>query len=429
MKAVATKFVPVVFNGLPELFDQFKNPDICAAYLKRMRWQHGYYCPHCGVMQEPYLLKSGYKCSEPGCGKKFSDLKGTIFENTKISLRLWFAATYLMVSRSYGISSAQLAKDLVITQKTAWFLLHRIREVFNLPYASLPYKKLTDIVEVDETFLGGKTSNRPWGRRKDRTQGRSLVSKTAVFGALQRGGELRAAVVPDTSGATLKTMITAWVSRDALIMSDEWKGYSWVSTMYRHLQVQHKKKEMTYMEAHLNGIEGAWANLKRRWAMLHSIDRKYLQRIVDEFVWSYNHRQLSSQERFHRVLEMACNKRISLEQLRRSAPPMPNRETNYLFAIQHAVDKMRILEIEYINNNKEKSLRKVEPVGLAIYKDNWHMIAWCHKRKDYRDFKVLRITRLKDTGKPFAHYDHPNLVQYLKRNSLPYSFKEYRQTG
>jgi len=415
----------IELNTLADVYDRFKTDEACLKYLRKIRFQNGYTCPHCLSTQSgmPDKIDDQYRCKKQGCGKKFSILKGTIFENTKTGMRDWFSAIYLVVSRTYGISSTQLSRDLGITQKSGWFLLHRIRETFSIYYPKMT-GKIT--VEADETFLGGKARNVPKSKKKDRTQGRSLVNKAVVFGVLERGGLLRAKVVPNTKGETLEKVMLEWVEEGATLMTDEWQGYNWAKKYFNHHKVKHKERKMAYSDVHLNGIEGAWANLKRRWAMMHYIDRKYLQRLVDEFVWAYNHRYMSVNNKFHLVLEMACTKRISYKELQESLPPMTNRESEYLLKIQHAIDNESILEISYINEQKIVTKRRVEPIGLAIYNGQWHMIAWCHLRNDYRDFKVLRIEKIRNTVKPFVYSDHMPIKIYVRNNRLDYEIREFR---
>jgi len=169
------------FKNLIQLLDYFKDEATCANYLAASRWGETPACPHCGNVGA-YITNRGYKCKAKECHKKFTVTTGTVFENTKIELRYWFAAIYLATAHKKGISSLQLSRDLNITQKTAWFILHRIRLMLtnNAP------QMLEGGVEVDETFIGGKNKNRHANKKIEGSQGRSAADKTPVMGIAEK---------------------------------------------------------------------------------------------------------------------------------------------------------------------------------------------------------------------------------------------------
>jgi transposase-like protein len=181
------------FKNLQQLLDFFKDDATCKEYYEQKRWGGNVACPHCGSLKI-YRTNRGFKCGEKLCTKKFSVTVGTIFENTKISLRIWFAAVYLISTSKKGISSLQLAEQLGITQKTAWFLNHRIREMLK----DNDKEKLSGVVAVDETFVGGKNKNRHADKKAPQSQGRSHVDKTPVVGLIQINGKVRTFVVANT---------------------------------------------------------------------------------------------------------------------------------------------------------------------------------------------------------------------------------------
>jgi hypothetical protein len=166
------------FKNLQQLLDFIKDEAVCKEYYEQKCWSGTPACPHCGNAGKIYRTNRGFKCGEKTCFKKFSVISGTIFKNSKIGLRTWFAAMYLISNSKKGISSLQLAEQLDITQKTAWFVNHRIREMLKDAVST----KLTDIIEVDETFIGGKNNNRHKDKKVENLQGRNFIEKTPVLG-------------------------------------------------------------------------------------------------------------------------------------------------------------------------------------------------------------------------------------------------------
>lgn len=187
-----------LLKSLPALLDHFKDEALCRAYMEQRRWNGKIVCPHCNA-PKAYRTNRGYKCSSRTCYKKFTVTTGTVMENTKISLRTWIAAIYILTSHKKGISSLQLHRDLHITQRTAWFLLHRVREMFAEKYPAL----LCGTLEADETYHGGKNKNRHKDKKVKGSQGRASKDKTPVVGLLERNGKVKAFVVAETERAAL----------------------------------------------------------------------------------------------------------------------------------------------------------------------------------------------------------------------------------
>jgi transposase-like protein len=286
------------FKTLLDLLSYFNDEQVCRDYLELVRWEGNIECAYCNH-NKVFKYSNGkvYKCA--ACKKQFSVKVGTIFEDSKVSLKKWFAAIYLITSHKKGISSLQLGRDIGVTQKTAWYMLHRVR--FSLGITST--EKLTGTIEADETFIGGKEANKHASKRTEGTQGRSVTTKTAVAGVMQRGGEVRAKVVKDTSGQNLKPFVASNVKKGSELHTDEWFGYNGLEKLYTRFIVNHNEKQYVNGTAHTNTMEGYWSLLKRGVVgIYHSVSSKHLQKYLDEFSFRYNTRDLNECGRFNTML-------------------------------------------------------------------------------------------------------------------------------
>ena len=293
------------------LMAYFKDEQICKDYLETIRWNGSIKCAYkdCGCTKV-YKCAGRYKCSE--CERIFSVRVGTIFEDSKIPLQKWFAAIYLITSHKKGISSLQLHRDLGITQKTAWFLLHRVRTTLGL---NIGTDKFTGTCEADETFIGGKNKNRHAHKKVENSQGRSFKDKSPVAGVIERGGELRAKQVPDTKGFNLKSFIVKNIAFGSEINTDEWWGYNGLAAAFKHNVVKHNEGQYVNGNTHTNTLEGFWSLLKRGVVgIYHSMSNKRLQKYIDEFVFRYNTRNHSEANRFDLMLNNIAT-HITYEQL------------------------------------------------------------------------------------------------------------------
>jgi transposase-like protein len=287
------------FNTLQELMATFRHPNSAPNYFRRLRWPNGIVCPYCGH-DEIYRMtkRRGFRCS--ACKKDFSVVTGTIFEQTKLPLKLWFGAIWLLTNHPKGIASTTLAKDLGITQKTAWFMLHRLRHAARTKSFNAR-TKLGGKVEVDETYVGGKSINRH-GRRSGTGGGHR--GKTPVVGAVERKGDVVVRVLDVASQPELQGFVHDVVSpRAKLLATDAHPAYATLLGFPQHEVVNHNKGEWRKGDAHTNTIEGVWAQLKRQISGTHHwVSPKHLQKYVDEMAWRMNRRSLTAAERVNVLL-------------------------------------------------------------------------------------------------------------------------------
>jgi len=292
-------------DDLYAFFQKFPDEKSCRTYLETMLWRGGKpVCPHCKNTQKIYRHKNGklFTCGDKECGKQFQITTNTIYQNSNLPLQKWFLAFYLLSTNKKGMSSIQLSKALGITQKSAWYLAHKMRYML---MTKTMQKPLSRIVEVDETYVGGR------GRRGSK-RGRGSQNKTPVFGMLQRGGELIIMPVADTKRATLEPLIFKNVNQGSKIMSDEWWAYRHLKRKnYRHETVNHGSKEYVRGNVHVNSLEGAWSLLKRSFrGIYHRPSREHLDKYCAEFQFKYNTRHLNELQRFGSVVAKSSKIRL-----------------------------------------------------------------------------------------------------------------------
>lgn len=296
------------FNNVLEVMDFFKDEETCLKYWEYVRWGDNITCIHCNH-DKVYVTNRGYKCATTGCGRKFSALVGTIFENTKLPLRTWFAAIFLISTSKKGISATQFAAQFNIGLKAAWHLFHRIRTGAK----QAKPEELEGTVQIDETFVGGKNKNRHWNKKsKGRVEERMFIDKTPVLGMLEVDtGKLILVVVPDTKTDTLIPQVKENVAFGSTVYTDEWMPYNHLKPFYIHEVVEHSRKQYVKGEVTTNAVENVWSTFKKGMIGIYQwVHRRHLQKYCDEFMFRYNHRHLSVVDRFIACLKTAAGVRL-----------------------------------------------------------------------------------------------------------------------
>jgi transposase-like protein len=304
-----------VQSGLPETLQQaiiyFSDKDRALQFLVGFRWPDSKpTCPWCDSQENSFVsTRSIWKCK--GCKKQFSAKAGTIMEDSPIGLDKWLPAIWMLCGCKNGISSYEMHRDLGVSQKTAWFMLHRIREAMQDKSSN----KLAGEIEIDETFIGGKARNMHKARRARVITGTGGKDKIAVMGMVERGGSVRLQVVDNRRKHELQKRVREHVEAGSAIFTDELKSYDGLETDFQHAVINHAV-EYVNGNVHTNTMENFWSLLKRG---LHgtyiSVEPFHLARYIDEQAFRYNNRKATDSDRFVAVMKQVAGRRLTFDRL------------------------------------------------------------------------------------------------------------------
>lgn len=290
----------------------FSDEEICVQFVAKMRWPNGVTCPRCHTENVPYVKsRCVWQCK--GCRKQFSVKVGTIFEDSPIKLSQWMCAMWLLVNAKNGISSYEVARSLGVTQKTAWFMMHRIR----LALQRKSLDKLKREVEADETFIGGKARFMHEDKKKNALLGKhgGTSGKAIVMGILERHGTVRLQVLKDTGHDNLQRMIRKHVERGSEVFTDQFRSYEGLNAGYLHRVINHAEA-YAKGRVHTQGIENFWSLLKRGLTGTYiSVEPFHLFRYLDEQAFRFNTRKRTDLERFIGAFIGVVGRRVTYPQL------------------------------------------------------------------------------------------------------------------
>lgn len=298
-------------HTLQEAIQYFSDQQTCLDLVVQLRWPDGPVCPRCASKEYRFIkTRSLWECK--GCKKQYSVKVGTIFEDSPIKLDKWLCALWMLVNCKNGISSYEVGRSLGVTQKTAWFMLHRLRlALHNKSFET----KLSGEVEADETYIGGKARNMHYDKQKKIVKAEGSFRKAVVMGMIERKGEVRATVLNTASARLLNSTIRDHVESGSTVYTDQWAGYKQVGLDYAHRVINHAE---TYVKGnvHTNTIENFWSLLKRGIKGTYvSVEPFHLFRYLDEQTYRFNARKQTDQDRFIQALSTIHGRRLTYQHL------------------------------------------------------------------------------------------------------------------
>ena len=304
---------------LLEAIRHFSDADVCLDFMVSLRWPDGIVkCPTCGSDKVTFMAsRRVWQCKTRHPKRQFSVKVGTIFEDSPIGLDKWFAVIWMLANDKNGISSYEVSRSVGVTQKTAWFMLDRIR----LAMQTGTFNKLSGTVEVDETYIGGKARNMHVGERRKKITGAGTTGKVAVMGLLERHGQFQYRLIPGLKKGTMTTTVRAAVELGSHVYTDAFKSYNPLAQDYIHKVIDHAEMYVEG-EVHTNGLENFWSLLKRAFHGTYiSVEPFHLFRYLDEQAFRFNNREINDSQRFAKVAGSVFGKRLTYRELTGATTP------------------------------------------------------------------------------------------------------------